>query len=41
MFLIYFIVAMHMLELNENYFNRNPYVDENNRIECKVFVYEA
>ncbi|XP_026811107.1 uncharacterized protein LOC113552422 [Rhopalosiphum maidis] len=33
--------AMKMLGLNENDFNQNPQVDENNQIECKIFVYEA
>lgn len=34
-------IVMHILDLHENYFSRNPHVNEDNRIECKVFVYEA
>ncbi|VVC44273.1 Hypothetical protein CINCED_3A008262 [Cinara cedri] len=33
--------AMNTLGLNLDGFNRYPEVDEDNRIECKVFVYEA
>lgn len=32
---------MNMLGLNENDFNKNPQVDESNRIERKTFVNEA
>lgn len=32
---------MNMLGLDENEFNRNPQVNENGKVECKVFVYES
>lgn len=32
---------MNMLGLDKNEFNPNPQLDENGKVQCKVFVYES